>query len=129
MKNPALLRSKLVMEHIWQANLLSSATCFIWKHCCHFLKNNVSLLMPLQLSQFFPPWPPLPSPPPTSIVLTQTVVHFRGSFIYVLWLIPSPPFKESPAPSSPLTSQSVSCSMPLALLLISLFCSLDFSYK
>ena len=38
-------------------------------------------------------YPPLPSLPPTAIVNPHPIVHVRGSFICVPWLIPSPFFK------------------------------------
>ena len=72
--------------------------------------------MLLQLSQYFPLSPSPPSPPPTSIVNPHTVVHIHGSCIYVLWLIPSPPFKQSTPLPSPLTVVSLlHVSRPLVL--------------
>ena len=45
----------------------------------------------LQLSQFFPLCPPLPSLPASPTVSPHPVVYVPGSFIHVLWLVPSPP--------------------------------------
>ena len=60
--------------------------------------------------------PPPPSLPPTLINSPHTVVHVHGSFIYFLWLNPSPSFNQSSPPTSPLTAVSLYYdSMPLVL--------------
>ena len=68
----------------------------------------------------FSPLPPPSSQTPTSIVNHHTIFHVYGSFIYVLWLIPSPSFDQFSPLSTPLTIVSLfHDSMPLIL-----FCSL-----
>ena len=61
----------------------------------------------LWLSQFFPLCPPLPIPLPAPTVNPHTVVYVRGSFIHVLWLVPSSSFHHYSLPSS--HCQSVPC--------------------
>ena len=82
----------------------------------------------LQLSQFFLLCPPLPSPPPVPTVNPHTVVCVHESLIYVLWLVPSPFFHHISLPSG--HCQSVPCfHVSGSILLVSLFCPLDSSYK
>ena len=52
--------------------------------------------------------------------LFHTIVHVCGSFIHVLWLVPSPSFQRyPPLPSPPLTFSLLHVSMPVVV-----FCSL-----
>ena len=71
------------------------------------LYKNISLFMLSQLSYLFP-FIASTQPAPTSIV-PHTIVHVHGSFVYVLWLIPSP-LSNSPHLPPPLLRLSV-CSM------------------
>ena len=85
--------------------------------------------MLLQLSQFFPFCPPPPSPPLSPSVNPLSIVHVHESFIHVLWLVPSPSFHPFPLPL-PLLQLSVPCFHASgSIFLITLFCSLDSSYK
>ena len=72
--------------------------CFCYYSCPKF--------SPLCLSQ----------PAPTSMVNPHTIVHVHGSFLFVLWLIPSRSFSHTPPPSSHLTAVSLFHeSVPLVL--------------
>ena len=57
----------------------------------------------------FPLCPPPPSPTPTSTVNPHTVVCVHGSFIHVLWLVPSPSFHHVSLPLPSGHCQSVPC--------------------
>ena len=88
-----------------------------------FLK--IFIVIRLQLSQFSPLCPPLPSPFPTPTINPHMAVHVHGSFIHVLWLDPSPSFHHYPLPPSPLVAFSLfPVSMPRVL-----FCSLMYFYS
>ena len=63
--------------------------------------------MLLQLSQFFPFASLHPACPLTPIIDPLTVVHVCGSFLHVLWPIPSPSLNLSPPPLSPLKSRDL----------------------
>ena len=64
---------------------------------------------------------------PAPTVIPHAIVRVRGSFIHVLWLVPSSSFHHSPPPLRPL---SVSCfHASSSILFVSLFCSLGSSYK
>ena len=85
---------------------------------------NFLLFTLLQLSSFFPTQPH----PHLSSGHQQTYVCVYGLWIYIPWLIPSLFFILSPLPSN--SCQSVSCvHASLSVLFISLFCSLDSTYK
>ena len=91
---------------------------------CHPFYNILFFLlfMLLQLSLFFPLYLPPPVHTLLPIICPLTVVHVCRSFIYVLWLIPSPSFSQPPYIPSPLIAVSLfHNSMPLVL-----FCSLDY---
>ena len=96
---------------------------------CEFI--FLFLLILLWLSQFFPLCPPPPRPRPTPTVHPHTAVHVHGSFIHVLWLILFPFFPPFSSTSLSCGScQSVPCFHVLGtVLLVSLFCSLDSSYR
>ena len=64
----------------------------------------------------FPPFDPSTQHPRTPSGNPHTVVHVHGPCIYVLWLIPSPSFNQSPPPTSPLPAVSLfHVSVPLIL--------------
>ena len=77
----------------------------------------------------FPFHLPPSSPPPTFIVNPNTIVHVHGSFMYVIYpfiffqSVPTTPLCTYTCQSIPYFHVSGSIS------LISLFCSLEFSYK
>ena len=90
-----------------------------------FFLNYISLVRLLQLSQFFPL---CPSPPSTPSGNPHTAVHVHGSRVYAVWLLPSPSFIQCPLPSN--SCQYVPCfHSSLSILLVSLFCPLDSTYK
>ena len=93
------------------------------------LFKNILLFMLLQLS-LFSLCPPPSSPPTTSKISPLSIVHVHWSFIYVLWLIPSPSFNQSLLPLPSYSCQSVPwLYVSGSILLISLLCSLDSSHK
>ena len=87
----------------------------------HFIHLFVCLFLCFIVVPIISPFGPLPpSPPPISIVHPNPIVHVRGSFIYVPWLIPLLSFKKFSALFSPLTTVSL---FHDSMLLV-LFCSL-----
>ena len=84
------------------------------------------IIILLQLSQFSPLCPPSPCPPPAPTISPYTTVHVCGAFMHGLCLIHSPSFHCYP-PTHPHQHQSIYVSG--SILLDSLFCSLDSSYK
>ena len=127
---------------------------FLFNFCteCHLLTCNITLVSELHDSLFVPfvllffiftvdtitDVPNFPSPfahlhpsPTLSSGQHHTVGCTYGSGIYVLWLIPSPSFIQSPLSSlSSDSCQSAPCVHAYAsILFISLFCSLDSTCK
>ena len=78
----------------------------------------------IKLCQFCPLCPPPTHHTPTPTVNPHTVVHAHGSFIHVLWLVPSPSFHHHPPLLPASHCQSVTRFMPVVL-----FCSLGSSYR
>ena len=95
---------------------------------CYFFNN---LVYSITVVAIFPFCPPSSSPPRHPTAHPHTVVRVCGSLRHVLWLIPSPSLHHSPSPLSSGSPQCVPCfhvSGPF-LFLVTLFCSLDSSYK
>ena len=90
----------------WWGGNLALHVHLVWHYpgnaeCAFSLSLKFFIVTLLQFSQLFPLCPPPPSLPPTPTVIPHTVVHVRGSFIHVLWLVPSPSFLHCPPPTSP----------------------------
>ena len=114
--------------------LTSSNFTYRLSICCSFLFYSFILYYFLKLKYFivcaiivvpiFPPLPPPPSPPPIPTVNPYTIVHGPGSFVCILWLIPSPSFSQSPpAPSLPFSPINLfHVSMPLVLFYLLVYC-------
>ena len=78
-----------------------------------------------------PNFPPLPLSTQSILLLVNplSVVHVHESFIHVLWWIPSLSFYDSPHPSPLLQLSVPHFHVSASIFLVSLFCSLDSSYK
>ena len=88
--------------------------------------NAFFIAVQLQLSQVFPLCSPVPAHFPAPSVSPHPVGHYHGSFIHVPCLDPSPSFSCFPSFPSPLVTVSL---VSGSILLISLFCSLDPTYR
>ena len=100
---------------------------YLWT-CFHFFWDGTPsgifcLFILLQLSQFFPFAPSLPSLLLSLTLKSLSLVH--ESFIHILWLVPSP--NSPPPPPTAVSLFHVTLS-PVLFFSWNL-CSLDFSYK
>ena len=123
-KNSLFIRnSDFTGYHIFYLATLCKWNFLFFYILFYFVYIVFLLFILLQLSQFFPFCPPPPSQPLSPTVNPLPIVHSHESFVYALWLMPSPSFHHYPRPSSPPAAISLfHVSMPLVLF-FSLVCS------
>ena len=98
-------------------------------HLFIYIFNHFIIVL-LQLSQFFPLCPPLPTSHPAPTVNSHTIVHVHGSFIHVLWLVSSHSFHHFPPPPSLLVTFSlIYVSMPVVLFCTLVYFVLDSTFR